>query len=218
MRTAHDILALFESRMEELGMTQSQLEDKAFGKPGNTAIQSLKKGAGPSFERVADMARALGLELYLGRPRRHGLVEPEAASDFHVRNTGKAGYLPIPWTESKPGKGSSPLALLDSWLEDHALIIDELSAVLPDITMVEGVDPARTVAILEAHAPRRGAGQLWCLKQGAKVLLARIAWVQDGFVIMPPRLDQAPQFIRADTPDAPRPLGRVACLATLPAA
>jgi hypothetical protein len=215
MDTPEDILKLFETRMAALGMTQSQLDAKAFGKPGNTAIQSLKKGFDPAFGRVAAMARVLGLELYLGPPRSHGMAEPEAPSDFHIVNTGKAGYLPIPWTEPGLGRGSSPVALLGWWLEKNALIADDLSAVLPDISLVEDVDPARTIAILQAGAVRKGAGQLWCLKEGSKVILARIAWTNGGFVIMPPRVDQAPRVVLSADPSAPHPIGRVACLAVV---
>lgn len=214
-QTPEEILLLFEARMASLGMTQAQLDAKAFGKQGTAAIQNLKKGADPAFSRVAAMARALGLELYLGMPRHLGLAEPPADSDFHVVNTGKAGYLPIPWTEPGPGKGSSPIALMGDWLRQHALIADNLSATLPDISLVEDVEAARCVAILEAGAPRRGAGQLWCLKEGSKVILARIAWIEGGLVIMPPRVDQAPRVVRLADETAPHPLGRVACLAVI---
>lgn len=215
METPQDILDLFEVRMAQLGMTQSQLDAKAFGKPGNTAIQSLKKGADPAFSRVAAMARALGLELYLGMPRHLGMADPPAESDFHIVNTGKAGYLPIPWTEPGPGKGSSPLAVMGWWLEQNALVADDLSAVLPDVSLVDDVDASRTIAVLQAGAHRRGAGQLWCLKEGSKVILARIAWIDGGFVIMPPRVEQAPRVIRMSDENAPHPLGRVACLAVI---
>lgn len=69
MHDAGDILSLFETRMRELDMTQTELGHRAFGKADNTAIQSLKKGSSPAYDRVAAMAKVLGLELYLGLPR-----------------------------------------------------------------------------------------------------------------------------------------------------
>lgn len=218
MESPSDILSIFEARMAELGMTQSQLDLKAFGKPGNASIQNLKKGADPAYSRVAAMARALGLELYLGKPRRLGLAEAEGLTDFHTVNSGKAGYLPIPWSEPGPGKGSSPLALLGTWLDDHALIPDNLAAVIPDSSLIDDADPDGMVAVIDARAARHGVGQLWCLREGGKVLLARIAWIDDGYVIMPPRLDEAPRVIRTADAKGPRPLGRVACLLLMPSA
>ncbi len=75
MRESTDILALFESRMREMGLTQTDLSFRAFGKKDNSAIQSLKRGASPAFDRVAAMADALGLEMYLGPPRTPAPVE-----------------------------------------------------------------------------------------------------------------------------------------------
>ncbi len=213
--TPEEILILFESRMAALGMTQSQLDVKAFGKQGTSSIQNLKKGADPSYSRVAALARALGLELYLGLPRVPGLADPPADSDFHLVNIGKAGYLTLPWAEPGLGKGSAPVAVHGSWLESHSLIPDRLSAVVPDISLIDGVPAEDTVAILEKAADRRGSGQTWCIKDRGKVILARLAFIDGGFVIMPARLDQAPRVVRKDDPDGPYPLGRVALLAAI---
>ena len=69
MYEASEILRLFEARMHELGMTQVELGLRAFGKADNAAIQGLKRGSVPALDRVAAMAKALDLEVYLG-PRR----------------------------------------------------------------------------------------------------------------------------------------------------
>lgn len=75
MYEASDILRLFEARMAELGMTQVELGMRAFGKADNAAIQGLKRGSVPGLDRVAAMAKALDLEVYLGLPRDTGPVE-----------------------------------------------------------------------------------------------------------------------------------------------
>jgi phage repressor protein C with HTH and peptisase S24 domain len=54
----------------------------AFGKQDNTAMQSLRKGSSPAFDRVAALAAALGLELYLGPPRDTSPVPTADAEDF----------------------------------------------------------------------------------------------------------------------------------------
>lgn len=101
------------------------------------------------------------------------------------------------------------------WLDSNRLNPERLSAVLPDVSQVDGVEAARTVAIIETASARRGVGQIWCLKEGSKIILARIAWIEGGVVMMPPRVDQAPRVVRLDDPSAPYPLGRVACLAVI---
>lgn len=69
MYGAAELLQLIEDRRLELGLSQADVGLRAFGKPDNTAIQNLKKGSAPSMERLAALANALDLELYLG-PRR----------------------------------------------------------------------------------------------------------------------------------------------------
>lgn len=55
--------------MRELGLSQAQLGQRAFGKLDNTAIQSLKKGSSPAIDRLEAIAQALGWEVYFGPPR-----------------------------------------------------------------------------------------------------------------------------------------------------
>ena len=74
MYEPEQLLILIEARMRELGMSQSQLGQRAFGKPDNTAIQSLKKGSSPAIDRLGAMAEALGWEVYFGPPRETGAV------------------------------------------------------------------------------------------------------------------------------------------------
>lgn len=61
--------------MRELGMSQAQLGQRAFGKQDNTAIQSLKKGSSPAIDRLEAMADALGWEVYFGPPRETGPIK-----------------------------------------------------------------------------------------------------------------------------------------------
>ena len=75
MFTAPEIYQLIEDKRRALGLSQTDVGLRAFGKADNTAIQSIKKGSAPSIERMAAIADALGLELYLG-PKRDAAVAP----------------------------------------------------------------------------------------------------------------------------------------------
>ena len=216
MLSTSDLYDLLEARRLELGLSQMQLGQAAFGRDDNSAIQNLKRGSSPTFERLNDICRALGLVVRVERPTTlRGMSDDSNPSQLAQPGNGRAGYLPIPWNSPAPGKGSAPLSISAEWLESHAIVPDDLTAVIPDLSMVDGVSPQNTVAILQAQAPRRGNGQIWCLNDGGKTLLARIAWLKDGFVIMPPTVDQAPRVIMRADSDSPRPIGRVACLATI---
>lgn len=76
MLNAAAIYDLIESRRRELGLSQTDVGMRAFGKADNTAIQSIKKGSAPSVERMAAIAEALDLELYLGKRRDIAVASP----------------------------------------------------------------------------------------------------------------------------------------------
>lgn len=195
-----------------------ELGKAAFGREDNSALSNLQRGSSPTFERLQNICTALGLEVRVEKPRAlQGLSEEEGGTDFAAPNLGRQGYLTVPWLEPGIGKGSAPLAFQASWLDANRLNPERLSAVLPDLSMVDGVDPARTVAIIEAAANRRGTGQIWCLKESGKVILARISFVETDYVIMPPSYDQAPRIVRNGGDGGPNLLGRVACLAVVTA-
>ncbi len=69
MMDASEIYALFEARRKELGLSQAEVGMLAFNKADNAALQNIKKGSSPSIERVSAIARALGLDLYLGEQK-----------------------------------------------------------------------------------------------------------------------------------------------------
>jgi SOS-response transcriptional repressor LexA len=98
MYEAADVLRLIEARMQELGMTQVELGVRAFGKADNTAIQSLKRGSSPGLDRVAAMARALDLEVYLGPRREAGAVA--------LVNLDGLDYATIPMHEASLSAGA----------------------------------------------------------------------------------------------------------------
>ncbi len=96
--------------MTELGLTQVELGMRAFGKADNAAIQGLKRGSVPALDRVAAMAKALDLEVYLGPRREVGRIE-------HVMIAG-TDYASVPLHDAflSAGLGS---ANGDSNIVDH---------------------------------------------------------------------------------------------------
>lgn len=68
------LYAQIEARRAELGLSQAQLAQIAFGKTSSAVVQNIKRGASPSYERLGGIADALGYELYFGPPRETGPV------------------------------------------------------------------------------------------------------------------------------------------------
>jgi transcriptional regulator with XRE-family HTH domain len=216
--TTAELLALLDARRRELGLSHMELGKAAFGREDNSALSNLQRGSSPTLDRLQNICTALGLEVRVEKPRSlQGLSEDGNETDFDAPNLGRQGYLPIPWLDAMIGKGSAPLAFQASWLDLNRLNPERLSAVLPDVSMIESVDPARTVAIIESGAARRGTSQFWCFRETGKIVLARVAFFEDGFVIMPPRFEQAPRVVRTTDETGPHLLGRVACLAVVTA-
>ncbi len=216
MYTPPHLLSLIEQRLNELGMTQAQLGHRAFGKADNTAIQSLKKGSSPAIDRLEAMASAIGWELYFGPPRRQaaGLSEPAREHDFALTNATRAGYSPLPWLDYGIGKGSAPVAFLDTWLESSGLIFDNLSATTPTKINIAGLEPKRTLAVIDKSAPRQGYG-IWCLKEGTQTLVARTLFSNEHLVIQASTNDLSPRIVEDWRGGSIQPAGKVVWLGLL---
>lgn len=102
MTGTEQLLALIEARRAELGLTQSQLGQRAFGRADTSAIQNLKRGASPTFDRLDALANALGLELYFGPPRDRS-VAPQIVPD----QSGDFAQVPLHEAELAAGDGTT---------------------------------------------------------------------------------------------------------------
>lgn len=69
MLSAAEIYALIEQRRSELGLSQAQLGQRAFGQSNSAAIQNLRRGSSPTAERLAALADALDFDFYFGPKR-----------------------------------------------------------------------------------------------------------------------------------------------------
>ncbi len=77
------IYTLIEERRTELGLSQAEVGERAFGKRDNAIFQSIRRGSVPSAEKLATLAEALGLEFYFGRKR----PGPDEVKDFEEHFT-----------------------------------------------------------------------------------------------------------------------------------
>lgn len=213
MYSPAELVTMIEGRLRELGMTQAQLGQHAFGRADNTAIQSLKKGSSPAIDRLEAMAKALGWEVYFGPPRPKDvpamhLAEAGLQTDLQKVDAFRAGYLPLPWVNAKTGAGSAPIAFAYQWLDANGLIPDDLACLLPDAVLIDGIDPAKMLAIIDRRATRSGFG-LWAIEDARKCSIARALVSDKMLVLQPPDLSLPPKTVPDWRSTETRVLGRV---------
>ena len=117
--------------MSELGLSQTQLGQLAFGKPNNSAIQALKAGSSPAVDRLEAIANAIGWEVYFGPPRALPPDEHTQLGDIVQHETLRPGYVPIPWHELARQKRRPPICIDKGWLDRLALDLSVLAMVQP---------------------------------------------------------------------------------------
>lgn len=193
-----EVLALIEGRLRELGMSQTQLGQKAFGKADNTAIQSLKKGSSPAFDRLGAMAHALGWEVYFGPPRKtpdlQGLAEPDHTSDLGKKDAFRAGFLPLPWLEGLKSDGVPPVAFSALWLESQGLKPESLACLRPENALIEGVALGAMLAVIDKSAAKTGFG-LWAIVEEGRARALRVLFEGPAMVILATDPAAAPRLI-----------------------
>lgn len=131
-------------------MKQTELGKKAFGKVDNTAIQSLKKGSSPAFDRVAAMASALGLEFYLGPPRESGHLEEITldGSDYALIPMHDAALSAGPGADNDGANVTGHLAFSRDWLKRiNVLPTDACLARVTGDSMAPGL-PAGAIVLI----------------------------------------------------------------------
>lgn len=155
MHSPTELFELIEKRRRELGLSQADLGLRAFGKADNTAVQSLKKGSSPSVERMAALAEALDLELYIGPRRSAGTAPPTLTLDGD-----EFAAIPRLAVEASAGAGAyadqpevvGKLAFRHDWLRKIGVRPDK--AMLITITgdsMAPGLEPGDLALIDQAR-------------------------------------------------------------------
>ena len=194
MYEASEILAIIEARRAELGLSQIDVSVRAFGKADNSAIQSLKKGSSPSMERVAALADALGLELYLGPIRDTAGSVPEASN---------ADFAHVPLHNAKLAAGSGAdnlsegvieyLAFRRDWLRrlgvapSNAVLAraagDSMQPCVWDGDMVL-IDRSKTDVPIRSASTRRGRSPVYAFLDDGQARIKRLERPDEGQVIL----------------------------------
>jgi transcriptional regulator with XRE-family HTH domain len=142
-RDAADLYAQIEARRAELGLTQAELGFRAFGKSETSAIQNIKRGSSPSFERLGAIADALGFDLFFGSPR-----DSDPVKQILVDGTAYA-HIPLHDAALAAGEGSEnhsehvieQLAFRRDWLKKQGI-----SATAACLARVQGESMLPTIA------------------------------------------------------------------------
>lgn len=74
MPSARQIYETLEARRRDLGLSQAEVGERAFGRADNSAFQALRRGSSPSADKLEALCGALGLEFYFG-PERTGTTQ-----------------------------------------------------------------------------------------------------------------------------------------------
>lgn len=197
MRT-DQIYELLEARRLELGLSQLQVGQLAFGRADSSAIQNLKRGSSPTFERLQAIASALGLELYLG-PKRvdgPGFSEVGHESPLAVINSPSGGlYLPLPWHPMARKPGATPVAFHGEWLETAKLDPERLALVDPVHIYVDRTDTRDLLLLVDTRARRSSRPELWSFIDQGQVAVGLMQFDKDSIMLLPHKTGGSVRFI-----------------------
>lgn len=213
--TTADLYAMLDARRIELGLSQLQLGQLAFGRPDSSAMQNLRRGSSPTFDRLSSICDALGFELYCG-PRRsddatpQSLAETAPASDLAQVSALRAGYLPLPWHSLSRQAGASPIALHAEFFDRIGLPPDGLSVVAPERCHIPvDNDLSALVAVVAADARRSSSPQVWAFLERGRATVARIQSKQEALLIHDADPDIGVRLLDGKEREAVTMLGRV---------
>lgn len=193
MWTAGQIYELLEERRKSLGLSQADVGMRAFGRPDSTAMQNLRKGAMPGFDRVEALASALDLELYLGH-RREPIIEP-AADD------GAYAHIPLHEATLAAGAGFENgdgividyLTFRRDWLRrvkvtPEAAVLARIRGDSMQPTISDGdvvmIDTHRREVERHTAQGRLPRGQVYALRSDDGARVKRLAMVGDLMMVM----------------------------------
>lgn len=212
MRT-EEIYALLEARRLELGLSQLQVGQLAFGRADSSAIQNLKRGSSPTFERLEAIATALGLELYLGPKRALSTGFHELGSPAHdlaqVNAPTGEGLLPLRWHPLTKRLGPTPFAFHGEWLDTVGIDPERLALVDPEVVYIDTEGCRDLLLIVDTEAPRKLNPQIWAFMERGHVAVGRIQFEGETVLLHPERHGQAVRVLRGNAKQATTFLGRV---------
>ena len=211
--TTAQIFETLDARRIELGLSQAEVGRRALQQTDGSALQNIKRGSSPSAETLSKLCDALGLEIYIGKPRRDSpsqthLSEPAGETDFQRADAFRAGYLPLPWLDPAVGSGAAPIAFSYVWMEANGLIPGSLACVVPDQVAAPTVDARSFLAVIDIARAKAGYG-LWMIREKGKKIAVRALFEGSSMVIMPDDLEHAPRIIHDWKGGEVVPLGKI---------
>ncbi len=76
------LFALLDARRAELGLSQAEVGRRAFGQSDGSALQNIRRGSSPTFDKLQRLCQVLGLEITLdGLSGAPALRKTEAVSE-----------------------------------------------------------------------------------------------------------------------------------------
>lgn len=186
MPTAGEIYSLIEQRRSELGLSQAQLGERAFGKADTSAIQNLRRGSAPNSDRLAALAEALGLEFYFGRPRDTSPVPTTIVAgeqfDTVARHdvAGEAGGGVI----NLEGPPIDHLAFSKRWLAQNGLSASD--SVLINVRG-DSMEPSLyegDLVMIDRRKTHLRSGQIYALRDGDTLRIKRVEVIPGTALIL----------------------------------
>lgn len=191
-----DFAKLVLDRLRELGINVNQAELRAGLPQGyiRGVVREDGKRAVPNIEKAATIAKALGLELYLGPPIDHGSPGPDVSDDF-AKIALTAATVAAGNGQSAIGEETvEELAFQRSWLK--RLGVSPSSAVLTRVTgdsmfptICNGdivlVDTSAKQLPVKRRSPKdKRPSPIYALRDGGGARIKRIERPQENLVIL----------------------------------
>lgn len=189
MTDLEQIFQLIEAKRKALGLSQAEVGRRAFGRPDTSAIQNLRRGAAPSFDKVSAMANALGLELYLGEPREHDDRIAPPKGGFALVPRLEAELAAGPGAENGDETASEALAFRSDWLRRMGVAPSNARLVKVRGDSMEPLLHDRDLVMIDRGRRSVQSGRVYAFVEGAEARVKRLD-----------RPDRDTLVIRSDNP------------------
>lgn len=166
MPNVNEIAAIIENRREDLGLSQAEVSERAFGRKENSAIQNIKRGSSPSAEKLEALAGALDLEFYFG-PKREGTSALPAFSNTTIPHHGLAKCSVRGWGKDQPNM--APLPPPEFINDPDAFYVSAIGQSM----MLEGIDSSDYCLISPAQDVREG-DRVWVMDRTGATSIKRL--------------------------------------------
>lgn len=198
META-ELFALLDSRRAELGLSQAEVGRRAFGQADGSALQNIRRGSAPTFDKLQRLCEVLGVEFHVG-PRRK-------SDHAGLAESGDNDSLPIPWFEPRLGQGSAPIRFSRAWLQSMEFDIEKLRALIPDQVETPYFEGTGSLALIEEPSSPGDTPAWWAFRERTRVVVARLQRLPLAYVVLSDGPGGSRAYDRSDL--AFRPLGKI---------